>query len=467
MIPYFPKSIASKGLLFYVLSLTVVSMAFMNYAMGLVWIVLGLVEVSMFFMLSNRLSMKWSVLPTKQFMNNVFWIALALRVAWVVFSYFFYLNQTGQPFEFEAADSLNYHDDGTWLAREPWDRVFNYLFVSRSGYSDSGYPCWLAFVYKVFGPNIIAARLIKAVLSAWMCVLLYKLAARSINDKVGRMVGVFSVLMPNLIIYCGLHLKETEMLFLIVAFLDRADYVMRSKKYNVVNIALPILLASSLFLFRTVLGVVALFSFVTAILFAPNNVVKKGRKAMIAFWVVLALIVLAGGTIMNEIESQWNERDTNQEQKRLEQTLRGNQWAKYATGTVMAPMIFVLPFSTMVDVGQQNQFIMHGGNYVRNFMGIFLLIALIGSLFVYKNWRDFALIGSFAVAYMGVISTSGFANSERFLLPGLPCMIIMWAYGVSILNGKSFKFVKYWYIVVPVMEIAWAYFKIGSRGLLG
>ena len=467
MIPYFPKMIASKGLLLYVISLLTVSMAFMKYSMGLLWIVLGLVEVSLFFMLSNRLSISWNYLPPKQFAMNVFWTALGLRLVWVIFSYYFYLNQTGQPFEFGAADALNYHDEGSWLAKEPWDKVFHYLFVSKYGYSDSGYPLYLAFVYKIFGPSVMMARVLKALISSWMCVIVYKLAQRNMGENVGRVAGIFAMLMPNLIVYCGLHLKETEMLFLIVAFLDRADYVMRSKKYNFVNIALPVLLAASLFLFRTVLGVVALFSFVTAILFAPNNVVKKGRKAMIAFWVILALIVLAGGTIMNEVEEMWFSRTSNQESKRLEQTMRGNQWAKYATGTVMAPMVFVLPFSTMVDTNQQNQMVLHGGNYVRNFMGIFVLIALFSVLFVKKNWRDFALIGSFVIGYLGVISTSGFANSERFLLPGLPCMIIMWAYGVSILNGKSFKFVKYWYVVVPVMEIAWAYFKIGSRGLLG
>ena len=466
MIPFFPKSIANKGLLIYVISLLVVSVAFMSYAMGLLWIVLGLLEVSLFFLLSNSLSMKWSVLPSKQFTKNVFWTALGVRAVWVIFSYYFYLNQTGQPFEFDAADSLGYHQECTWLATESWQYVFDYLFVSRSNYSDSGYLLYLTTIYKIIGSNVFVARLLKVVWSSWMCVLLYKLVSRSMDEKVARMAGLFTMLMPNLIVYCGLHLKETEMLLLIVAFLERADFVMRSKKYNIINIALPIVLAVSLFLFRTVLGAAALFSFVTALLFAPDHVVKKGRKVLVAFWVVLALIVLAGGAIMNEVEEMWMNRGSNQDSKRMEQTMRGNQWAKYATGTVMAPMVFVLPFSTMVDTNQQNQMVTHGGNYIRNFMGVFVLIALFSALFVKKNWRDFALIGSFVIGYLGVISMSGFANAERFLLPGLPGLIIMWAYGISILNAKSFKIVKYWYVIVPIIEIGWAYFKIGSRGLL-
>ena len=47
MIPYFPKMIASKGLLLYVISLLTVSMAFMKYSMGLLWIVLGWWEIAL------------------------------------------------------------------------------------------------------------------------------------------------------------------------------------------------------------------------------------------------------------------------------------------------------------------------------------------------------------------------------------------------------------------------------------
>lgn len=466
MISFFPKSIASKGLVLYLVSLVVVSVAFSSYAMGLVFMLLGLVGVSLFFYGSNSFITQWQHFPVKRFANQLFWTAFIIRAVWVVFSYFFYINQTGQPFEFKTGDALAYHGEGEWLALEPWSGVFDYLFVKRSSYSDSGYCLYLTLIYKILGPNIIITRLLKAFLGAWMCVLIYNLTARCMGEKVARMAGVFAMLMPNLIVYCGLHLKEVEMLFIIVAFLERADYVMRSKKYTVINIVLPLLLASSLFLFRTVLGAVALFSFITALLFAPRTVMRKGRKVIVAFWVILALVVMGGGTIMNEIEATWTNRSANQENKRYEQTVRGNQWAKYATGSVMAPMVFVLPFSTMVDTNQENQLVMHGGNFVRNFMGVFVLIAFFSALFVKKNWRDFALIGSFVVGYLGVVSMSGFANSERFLLPGLPCLIVFWAYGISILNAKGFRFVKYWYVFIPLMEIGWAYFKVGSRGLL-
>jgi hypothetical protein len=151
--------------------------------------------------------------------------------------------------------------------------------------------------------------------------------------------------------------------------------------------------------------------------------------------------------------------------KRYEQTLRGNLWAKYATGTVMAPMAFVLPFSTMVNVDEQyGQQEKHSGNFIRNFMGFFTLLAIYEAL-RRKKWRDFVLLGAFVISYLGIVSTSGFSNSERFLLPALPVLIMMWAYGISVLRAKTYKLLTPWCFIVFAMEFAWAYFKLGSRGL--
>ena len=97
-------------------------------------------------------------------------------------------------------------------------------------------------------------------------------------------------------------------------------------------------------------------------------------------------------------------------------------------------------------------------------MAFFVFLAIYEA-FRQKKWRNFVLIGAFVVAYLGVVSLSGFSNSERFLLPGLPCLIAMWAYGVSELRAPSYKFFTPWCVVVFLMEFGWAFFKLGSRGL--
>ena len=466
MITFFPKQISTRAISVYLISLTAVSIFYMSYAMGFGYMALGCLWVVGFFSLAVYCTKQWGTVSEKLYVSNVFWGALALRIVWVVASYFFYSSVTGQPFEFQARDSLGYHGDAEWAAGESWSTVFTYL-LDGVLYADSGFPLFLTAVYKVFGPVIIIPRIINALLSSWTCVLIYKMSSRTFGDKVGRMAGIMMVFMPNMIIYCGYHLKETLMLFLAVACLERVDALIRGKRLTLFGVLVPSLLAGSLFFFRTAMGAAAVFAFVSAILLSSAPTMKRtGKRVALISWGVLALVVFAGGTIASEVESLWEGRGENLENKRLEQTIRGNKWAKYATGSVMAPMIMVLPFATMVDVDQQyGQQGKSGGNYIRNFMGFFAILAIYEAL-RRKQWRDFVLIGAFVFSYLGVVAMSGFNNSERFLLPGLPGLVMMWAYGISTLRAKTFKLLTPWCFVVFAMEFAWAYFKLGSRGIL-
>ena len=466
MVPYLPKQIATKGIYLYLGALTTVSLIFFRHAMSIDFIVMGVMWVVGFFLLSNYCSKKYQEISQAAFLRNIFLIALGLRWAWCLFSYIYYLIKTGMPFEFSAGDSIWYYEETMGNVHANIKDVWNYLFIHTDSISDSGYVFYLSLLSKITGENILIPRLVNCLFSAATCLLIYFLAKRNIGEEGGRIATIFACFMPNFIFYCGTHLKEPLMVFLMVAYLERADYLLRGKKYNVFTIAIPVILAISLFTFRTVLGGAAVFSFVTALVFTSTSVIGKAKRYMLIGWGLLAVLTVTGGTILNESEGLWEMRNDNQVNKRNLQTLRGNQWAKYATGTVMAPMMFVLPFPTMVDVDEQyNQQMVSGGNYVRNFLGGFVLIALFSAIFITKNWRNLSLIGSFVIAYLGIVSTSGFANSERFLLPGLPVLLIMAAYGVTLLDAKNYRFIKIWYWVVPVMAVAWAFFKLGSRGL--
>ncbi len=467
MIPYFPKQIAIRAIIVYLLALLVISIAYIRYAMSFGYVALGILFVSGFFFLSTFMSSEWKSIDAKIYVRYLCMAAVSLRLIWVISSYFFYIKATGIPFEYGAADSYGYHGEAEWLANENWSFILDYYFGARAwGISDAGYPFYLTVLYKLFGPVIIIPRFIKALISTATCVLIYKLCSRTFCETTGRMAGIMAALMPNLIIYCGYHLKETEMIFLEVAFLERLDYLVRSRKISFWSVFIPSVLALSLFLFRTAMGLSAIFAFATSVLFSTTPSMKKGwRRLLLVCWGVLGLVVFGGGRIMTEVESLWEGRETNASLRRYEQTSRGNQWAQYATTTVMAPMAFVLPFATMVDVSQQyGQQEKSGGNYVRNFMGFFTLLALYEA-FRRKKWRDYSIIGSFVIAYLGIVAFSAFSSSERFLLPGLPCLIAMWAYGISVLRPKTYKLVLPWCIVVFVMEFAWAFFKLGSRGL--
>ncbi len=116
MISFFPKQISERAIPVYLISLVVVSVVFFSHAMGFGFIALGCICVIGFFTMVVLCSKNWRSIPEKRFLENVFYTALALRVVWVVVSYFIDNAVTGQPFEFGAADSLAYHEDAKWLA---------------------------------------------------------------------------------------------------------------------------------------------------------------------------------------------------------------------------------------------------------------------------------------------------------------------------------------------------------------
>ena len=185
MLNSFPKQISNKGILVYLIALMVISAVFNSYAMKFMFMVLGIIEVVGFFGGSAMLSKSWVRTSSRQYVSYLFWSALVIRTIWVVFSYFFFISFTGQPFEPGAADSMGYHETAVWLKGTDMKFAFSYLF-QRGGVSDAGYAFYLSLLYKIFGTGVIIPRIIKSIWSAFSCVLIYKLVSRSVDVLLGK-----------------------------------------------------------------------------------------------------------------------------------------------------------------------------------------------------------------------------------------------------------------------------------------
>jgi hypothetical protein len=465
VLDYFPKYFSNKAIILYLITLVLVSVLYFSYIMSFIWWVLGISAVVGFFYFSNKLTQKWSSIYPASFSKKVFTTALIIRVVWVLFSYFLYVVMTGQPFEFSVGDAKMYQRIGEALAETGFGNYENVFWGMPV--SDRGYGTYLGVLYMVVGNSILIARLVKAVLGAWMCVLIYKLASRNFGDAVGRMAAIFCMLMPNLIYYSGLHLKEAEMVFLVVLFIERADSLIRVHKYTFMTVLPTLIIGGSLFFFRTVLGVTAFFALFTAMVFSSRRVMSMSKKIVIAGWLVVALAYFAGSAIINEVEELWEDRVENQETSLEFRASRegGNTFAKYASKSIFAPMIFVIPFPTMVDIShQQNQQLLHGGYFVKNIMAFFVIFALI---YIVKNkkWRDYLLIVTFTIGYLMVVALSAFAQSERFHLPALPFFLVIAAYGISIISNREKKVFNMYLVLLFVIFVAWNWFKLAGRGM--
>lgn len=468
------QKVTTIAILIYVAALLTCNVLFLEYAMEWYFWIFGLVEVCSYFYFANKLTKDWASLRPRTFIKNLFWSAFMIRIAVMLFLYWFHTDMTGQPFMYAAGDAIGYHEEAKWIARLLRDGQFStyldYKFGPGKGVSDAGYPMYLGFVYWLTWDSIIIARLLKCLWGALSCILIYRLGKRNFGEQVGRIAGILMMLESHFWIYGGMHLKETEMVFVLLLFLDRADALLRYRKFNFATISVVVLLMAALFTFRTVLGLTALFSIGLTLFLSSKRVMNWSRRVVVLIVVGMTALYFVGGRITIEIEEIWERKDDNQN-LRMSEIVRTQGFAKYVGAAVYAPMIFTIPFPTMVATeGQQTSRMLHGGMVTKNIMSYFCILAiatLLLPIIPKKNkWRDHVLIGSFLIAYLVILTFSAFAHANRFHMPALALEILFMAYGVSLLSDKRWQRAYNWWIVVMfVAFVGWNWFKLAGRGL--
>jgi phosphatidylserine synthase len=84
------RHISFIGIGLYLLALIVISVVFRSHAMEWKWILWGIGEVLFFFVLTSIFYPRWKNDKPKVFWHKVFWIALAIRLLYVVLSYYYF-----------------------------------------------------------------------------------------------------------------------------------------------------------------------------------------------------------------------------------------------------------------------------------------------------------------------------------------------------------------------------------------
>jgi hypothetical protein len=109
----------------------------------------------------------------------------------------------------------------------------------------------------------------------------------------------------------------------------------------------------------------------------------------------------------------------------------------------------------------------HGGNFVKNILSLFTIMALI-VLLVTGNWRKHVLPIAVLCGYLVVLVFSSFAHSERFHLPILPLTLMFAALGVSLIKENPWikRYFNYWCVLMFIAAVAWNWFKLAGRGMI-
>ena len=204
-----------------------------------------------------------------------------------------------------------------------------------------------------------------------------------------------------------------------------------------------------------------------ALLLSSKRVMGWGRRIVVLLVLGLSVLYFAGGRITTEVEQMWELKDENQS-SRIGDINKTQSYAKYAGAAVFAPMIFTIPFPTMNEVsGQENQKMIHGGNFVKNILSFFTIASMFILLFS-GEWRKYVLPLAILCGYLVVLVFSSFAQSERFHLPIVPFTLMFAAYGISKMNEVWWikKYYPYWCALMFVAAVAWNWFKLAGRGMI-
>ena len=479
---FIPKSVTSIAMFTYVAAIMCCNILFAYNMLAWQWWFFGAIEVLGFFYFANRLSKQWFHLKPLHFTQKLFWMALFLRLLWVAISYFLYQHWTGTAFSIGAADELLYDELAHYAAgimrNGNWN-IYSSIqqYAGNIQFSDMGYPIYLTIVYWIFADSIVVARLVKAILGAWTVVLMYKFSSRNFGEHTGRMVAIMCALMPNLIYYCSFQLKEVEMVFLAVLFIERADHLLRQGKLAFLPTATLMLIPAVMFTIRTALAAVLVMAFFCTVILSSEHVVSWGRRTLMLIMAILfaGMTLMTSTSIGQDIQQMWRTRSSGQKsnmewraEREAGQKGMTQRFAKYAGAAVFAPMIFTIPFPTMNEVpGQENQKMIHGGNFVKNILSFFTIAALV-MLLISGDWRKYVLPLAILCGYLVVLVFSSFAHSERFHLPILPLMLMFAGYGISKMKEVWWikRYFPYWCGLMFVACVAWNWFKLAGRGMI-
>lgn len=477
-----PNWLVGKSVVFFFIAFVACTFVF-GYPMEMQYAIISSLSVLLFFYGSKSAINGAVHHREKAFIKNVFVIGFVARLLWVLYMYFFF-----NPAHFD--NTYGASSDVDWYmpfgeAIAGWikgDKMHTFAQLTKSWNSDIGdvgYPVWLAVINLLTSgeSDVFVPMVVKCIVGAYCAVSIYRVAKRHFGEGTARMAAVFVALNPNMIFWCGTMMKEPEMVFLCCLCVDQMDKTFTSGRQLSFRGLLPgILVASSIFFFRTVLAIVLFLAMFAHIVMASNRIMSMGKKVIAGVLVGVVLMVGMGDRIMTQAErmvdaAQSDSQKTNMEWRSNLKDKGGRQqsFAKYAGAAVFAPLIFTIPFPTlnMANESQLTQMQLSGGAYIKNIFSFFVIWVMIVML-LSGEWRRHVFIIAYTVGYLMVLVMSTFAQSGRFHMPIWPMLMLFSAYGVQVAKGNIKM--RRWFNVALVIEVvaclAWNWFKLKGRGMI-
>ncbi len=444
---------------------------FPEYIMPLPILLGGLAVIILFFAGVYYYMNSWRTcksFKTRLFFHSLFYRLVSIAVLYELTALY---DPVHLPFEIAALDSWNYHYSGVIVAdaiREGKD-IFYELSHFWKSESDYGFSTCIGFMYSIFGKHVVVVKIFNAIVGSFTVLRIYQIAQIAYEEKQARIAGILTMLMPSLLWFSGLFLKETLLIFLIANICYFTLKIIETDKFRIPNTILILLFLGSIFYFRTVLVPIVFGCVLLQIVF---NKTKNRNYRLFAGFITIVL-VLGSLFITYELSMDKHIEDaieSSSDQFGTELDKASKDRGINYTAALISPLLIagaiITPFPSLLNFEERQLGIYaHFQNeIVRNVMYFFVFIGLFR--FIKQRKSGAIFVGSFAVLYIMVLAVSGISFQDRFQLLALPFLIIFMADGIV---AKYPKKEKHWVGYLSFIFFAilfWNVFKLSNRGLI-
>ena len=439
----------------------------------------AIISIVLFFFVGRSMSNKFSLLGERTFLRSVFTVGFVVRILWVLYMFFVFNPRYYGTRHGDGADTDWFMAFGKnlseWLSGNSMQTLSEIIDFNMSAIDDVAYPMILGIEYLLTGgiSDVLIPFIIKSILGACCVIYAYRIAKRHFGEGAARIAAIFVCLNPNIIYWCGTMMKEAEMVFFCCLAVDKFDEALSSNSQLTIKSLIPGILSGFVLLFmRTTLGLALFGAVMVHIILADRRIISRGKKIVMGVLTVLILSLVVGDHLIVQSKGYLEMAQSDYQQKNMEwRSTRegGNSFAKYASATVFAPLIFTIPFPTFnqANEAQLLQIQLSGGYFIKNILSFFVIIVLVQFL-ITGEWRKHILLIAYLCAYLLVLVFSGFAQSGRFHMPVWPMLMIFAAYGVQL--AKNDKKMRKWFMYTLYIEVficlAWNWFKLAGRGII-
>ena len=439
----------------------------------------AIISIVLFFFVGRSMSNKFSLLGEKKFLRSVFTVGLVVRILWILYMFFvfnprYYGTRFGSTADVEWFMGFGKYLS-EWISGNSMHTLAEIIDINMSAIDDVAYPMILGIEYLLTGgvSDVLIPYIVKSILGACCAIYAYRIAKRHFGEGAARIAAIFVCLNPNIIYWCATMMKEAEMVFFCCLAVDKFDEALSTNSQLTIKSLIPGILSGFVLLFmRTTLGLALFAAVMVHILLVDKRIISIGKKIFMGVLMVLVLSVVVGDHLIEQSKgyveiAQSDSQKTNMKWRSTREG--GNDFAKYASATVFAPLIFTLPFPTFNQAYETQllQVQLSGGYFIKNILSFFVIIVLI-QFIITGEWRKHVLLMGYTCGYLVVLVFSGFAQSGRFHMPIWPMLMIFAAYGVQL--AKSDKRVRRWFMYALYIEVficlAWNWFKLAGRGMI-